>query len=54
VKPGLDRIFFEQILRFKDPAEMAPLMEGLHKAGLPHCVAIGRRVPTAFAKSTGR
>ena len=35
VKPDLSGRFFEQIFRFKDPAEMAHVMEGLHKAGLP-------------------
>ena len=34
VKPDLDTAFFEQILYFKDPAEMAHVMDGLYAAGL--------------------
>jgi len=35
IKPDLSTGYFEQIFRFKDPAEMAHVMAGLHKAGLP-------------------
>ncbi|MFQ5565206.1 MAG: adenylate/guanylate cyclase domain-containing protein [Paracoccaceae bacterium] len=35
IKPDLSTGYFEQIFRFKDPAEMAHVMDGLHKAGLP-------------------
>jgi adenylate cyclase len=35
IKPDLSTGFFEQIFRFKDPAEMAHVMGGLYKAGLP-------------------
>ncbi len=35
IKPDLSTGFFEQIFRFRDPAEMAHVMGGLYKAGLP-------------------
>ena len=35
VKHDLDTAFFEQILYFKDPAEMAHVMDGLYAAGMP-------------------
>jgi adenylate cyclase len=35
VKPDLSAGFFKQIFHFKNPAEMAHVMDGLHKAGLP-------------------
>jgi tetratricopeptide (TPR) repeat protein len=35
IKPDLSTGFFEQILKFTDPAEMAHVMDGLHEAGLP-------------------
>jgi tetratricopeptide (TPR) repeat protein len=35
IKPDLSTGFFEQIFHFKDPAEMAHVMGGLYKAGLP-------------------
>jgi adenylate cyclase len=34
IKPDLSVEFFEQIFCFKDPAEMAHIMDGLYKAGL--------------------
>ena len=34
IKPDLDAAYFEQILYFDDPAEMAHVMEGLYTAGL--------------------
>jgi adenylate cyclase len=34
IKPDLSAGFFEQIFHFKDPAEMAHVMDGLHEAGL--------------------
>ena len=35
LKPDLSKAYFEQILPFKDPAEMEHFMNGLHKGGLP-------------------
>ncbi len=35
VKPDLSAGFFKQIFHFKNPAEMAHVMDGRHKAGLP-------------------
>ncbi len=35
IKPDLSTGYFEQIFHFKDPAEMAHVMSGLYKAGLP-------------------
>jgi tetratricopeptide (TPR) repeat protein len=35
IKPDLSTGYFEQVLRFKDPAEMDHVMGGLYKAGLP-------------------
>ena len=35
VKPDLSAGCFKQIFHFKNPAEMAHVMDGLHKAGLP-------------------
>ena len=34
VKPDLSAGYFEQVFNFKDPAEMAHIMAGLHEAGL--------------------
>ncbi len=35
IKPDLSTGYFEQIFHFKDSAEMAHVMGGLHEAGLP-------------------
>ncbi|MEJ2122734.1 MAG: tetratricopeptide repeat protein, partial [Alphaproteobacteria bacterium] len=35
IKPDLSAAFFEQIFRFKDPAEMTRFMDSLCRAGLP-------------------
>ena len=34
IKPDLSPAYFEQIFQFKDPAEMAHVMDGLYEAGL--------------------